>query len=96
MDIHQVESSIALLLPELVALLAALSDTNDTSGVLLLKQISSLQTRLKSLQSSVAVMEGANRTLAQQLDRYDCLLQELLKRNQLLHSYLNLSVFNDS
>lgn len=39
MDIHQVESSAALLLPDLVALLASLSDTNDAGDVLLLKQV---------------------------------------------------------
>jgi hypothetical protein len=39
MDIQQVESSFALLLPDLVALLASLTDSNDAGDVLLLKQV---------------------------------------------------------
>lgn len=39
MDIDQLESSFTLLLPDLVALLAALSDSNDTDNVSLLKQV---------------------------------------------------------
>ena len=43
MDLDQLESSFSLLVPDLVALLAALSDTNDTGDVLLLKSVRFLE-----------------------------------------------------
>jgi len=39
MDLQQLESSFALLLPDLIALLSALSDSNDSGDVLLVKQV---------------------------------------------------------
>lgn len=39
MNMNQLESSFSLLLPDLVALLAALTDSNDSGDVLLLKQV---------------------------------------------------------
>lgn len=45
-----------------------------------MSQVTSLQTRLRTLQSAVDRLEGADLTLAEQLDRYDTLFKELIKR----------------